>query len=234
MEVTTRMTTSTNERLERLDREVEELQQGFVEAVGQLQSAPQVDESHDARWTSIAHRLRHFRTELRPEDYDRNQIAELYTTLFDIRDILDSREQPDLEDLDQLLIQIERVRHVVRDALDEHVTGVAGDIGAVMKELNGWLPNTPQHEIAELVGVNRRTLNRWADKSGPPGRRLEIVARLVAILRHNWSEEGIVAWFNRPRRDLDGRTPLALLKQKNFDEDALIQAARAGRSQYAS
>lgn len=60
------------------------------------------------------------------------------------------------------------------------------------------------------------------------------MARLVAILRHAWTEDGIVAWFHRPRRDLQGQRPIAVLKDPNYDEDELISAARAGRSQYAT
>jgi hypothetical protein len=62
---------------------------------------------------------------------------------------------------------------------------------------------------------------------------LRVFARLVAILRHNWDEQGIVAWFDRPRRDLGGRRPATVLLDPNY-EDELISAARAGRSQYAS
>jgi uncharacterized protein (DUF2384 family) len=78
----------------------------------------------------------------------------------------------------------------------------------------------------EIVGVDRRTLSRWKKQSGPPKRRVRMVASLVAVLRHNWTEEGIVAWFYRPRRDLDGRKPIALLDDPNEDY-ALIIAARS-------
>jgi type VI secretion system protein ImpL len=61
-----------------------------------------------------------------------------------------------------------------------------------------------------------------------------VVARLVAILEHSWTPAGIVAWFHRPRRDLGGRTPLAVLSRRNPDEEALVSAARAGRSMYAT
>jgi len=228
------MTTTTSERLTQLDREVGNLQQGFVSAVQQLQDAPDVDGSWTARWNGIATRLRTLCRNLAPEDYDKDQLAGLYGTLFDIRDILDRHDEPDHDDLDQLLVAIEQVRQVVRDAIDEHVTGVTGDVGAVLADLNRWLPTTPQHEIAELVGVNRRTLSRWAGRSDAPSWRLQTVARLVAILRHNWTEEGIVAWFKRPRRDLMNRPPIALLDDKLRDEEALIGAARSGRSQYAT
>ncbi len=226
------VTMTTGERLEQLDREVEALKDGFVEAVAELQKAPEVENSFDERWAAINDRLRNLRAALRPEDYDKEQLAELYKTLLDIRDLLD--EGRDLDTLNSLLINIERIRHVVRDALDEHVCGVAGDVGLVIDELYKWLPNVPKHEIADLLDIDRRTLSRWADQTGMPSRRLQTVARLVAILRHNWTPDGIVAWFHRGRRDLNGRKPIQVLGDKNFDEDALVAAARAGRSQYAS
>lgn len=221
-----------SQRLTQLDREVEELKQSFVDAAHQLQQAPEVDDSHEERWRSIAQRLRDVRAELQPADYDKEQLAELLASLFDIRDLMG--ETRSLDTLDQLVLASERVRHVIRDALDEQVAGTDGDTAAVIDELLQRLPDTNREEVAELLGVNRRTLARWAQQTGAPKRRLRTVARLVAILRHNWTEDGIVAWFHRPRRELDGRTPLAVLGEENFDDQALITAARAGRSMYAT
>ena len=110
------------------------------------------------------------------------------------------------------------------DALDEHVDGVTGNVGEVLDELLGRLPDVPKHDIAEVLGIDRRTLARWAGQTKQPPRRLDVVARLVAILRHNWTQEGIIAWFHRPRRELDGRTPLAVLSEPHFDAEALIYA----------
>jgi hypothetical protein len=225
-------TLTPSERLTRLDREVEDLKQAFVDAAQQLEETPEVDGSYEERWAQISARLRDLRADLQPSDYDKEQVAVLFATLFDIRDLL--ADHQDLETIDQLVLATERVRHVIRDALDEHVAGVNGDVGLVVGELIRLLPNTTRGTIAELVGVDRRTLARWAKQSGTPSRRLRTVARLVAILRHNWSEDGIVAWFHRRRRDLGGRTPLAVLQEDNFDDEALFSAARAGRSMYGS
>ena len=225
-------TLTTGERLQQLDRDVEALKDGFVEAVAELQQAPEVDESFEERWQAISDRLRGLSTELQPQDYDKEQLAELFKTLLGIRDLLDQGR--DLDTLDHLLVSIERIRHVVRDALDEHVCGGARDVGLLAGDLERWLPGIPKRDVAELLAVDRRTLTRWADKVGTPTRRAQTVTRLVAILRHNWTPEGIIAWFHRPRRDLNGRRPLQVLSEKNFDEDALLSAARAGRSQYAS
>jgi hypothetical protein len=222
------------ERLGKLDQEVENLQHAFVEAVEHLRQAPEADGSYEERWNAIVQRMKGLREGIQAEDYDKEQLATLATTLLDIRDQLDRPDARDnLEVCDQLMIMLERIRHVVRDAIDEHVSGVSGDVGTVMAELDRWLPHIPDQTIAGLVGVNRRTLLRWRHLSGSPHRNLRIFARLVAILRHNWDEEGIVAWFDRSRRDLGGRKPAALLADPNV-EDELISAARSGRNQYAS
>jgi hypothetical protein len=224
------------ERLEQLDREVSALQRLFVEAVEEVRRAPETDDSFDERWIETAERLKNLRGAIRPEDYDKSQFATLATAMLDIRDQLerlDHEENVKLDVCDNLMILLERVRHVVRDALDEHVTGVADDVGLVMHDLDEWLPNTPDRTIADLLEVDRRTLSRWRGQAGEPRRSLRIFARLVAILRHNWDEQGIVMWFDRPRRDLGGRRPATVLLDPNY-EDELISAARAGRSQYAS
>jgi hypothetical protein len=227
------MAATTEERLERVDREVEDLKRSFVEAIQHLQVTPEVDASFDHRLSSVSARFRQLRTELQPEDFDKAQLDELWRAVVDIPDLLEAT--PNLEACDQMLIRIERVRHVVRDAIDEHVAGIAGDTAAVMNDLGRWLPTTTREKLAELLGVERRTLSRWQKLTGraaPP--RLRAVARIVAILRHSWTEQGIVAWFHRPRRELGGVTPLEVLADDNFDEQALMSAARSGRSQYGA
>ncbi len=225
------MTTTAPERLVQLDREVEEIKSGFVEVLSQLQEVSN-DDAFEERWRCIAQRLRQLRNGFQAEDFDKEQVVTVSKTLLDIYELIDDRESFDA--LDQLLINFERIRHVVRDALDEHVNGIAGNTREVLDELFERLAGVPQHEIADLVGIDRRTLLRWRESERMPPWRLRMVARLVAILRHNWTPEGAVAWFRRPRRDLDGRTPLDILESPERDEDAVITAARAGRSQYAS
>jgi uncharacterized protein (DUF2384 family) len=222
------------ERLGRIDQEVGKLQQGFIDAVERLRRAPEADGSFEDRWEGIAQRMKDLRGDIKPEDFDKEQLATLAGTLLDIRDQLDrGGAWGNLDVCDQLMIMLERIRHVVRDALDEHVSGVTGDVGMVMAELDRWLPNVPDQTIAKMIGVDRRTLSRWRGQAGQPRRNLRLFARLVAILGHNWDEEGIVAWFGRPRRELGGRRPVSLLGDPNA-EDALLSAARSGRSQYAS
>jgi len=222
------------ERLGNFDKTLEELQHGFVEAIERLRQTAEADGSFEDRWQEIASRLKGLRHDIEAEDYDKEQLVTLATALLDIHDQLDREDASwNLDVCDQLMIMIERIRHVVRDALDEHVTGVSGDVGIVMQDLDRWLPRIPDQTIAHFIGVDRRTLSRWRGQTGRPGRNLRVFARLVAILRHNWDEEGIVAWFERPRRDLVGRKPESLIDDPNAEAE-LIGAARSGRNQYAS
>lgn len=226
-------TLTSEERLGNADQELLDLKHSFVEAIGQLQERPEVDGSFHERLEAIDRRLRALREGLRPEDLDKAQIAEFHAALWEINDLLKEQGASyDLDVVDRLLICIERVRRVIRDALDEHVVGLPDDAGLIVEELGRWLPNASNEAIGHLVGVNRRTLSRWRKEDRAPTSRLRLVAQLVAILRHNWTEEGIVSWFERPRRALQGRKPIALLEDPGA-EDLLLSEARAGRSQDA-
>jgi hypothetical protein len=225
---------TTEERLGKFDQNLEDLQRGFIEAMEHVRQAPEADGSYEERWQEIASRLKGLRYSIEAEDYDKEQLVTLATTLLDIRDQLDREDASwNLDVCDQLMIMLERIRHVVRDALDEYVTGVSTDVGILMRDLDRWLPHIPDHTIARFLGVDRRTLSRWRGQTGQPRRNLRVFARLVAILRHNWDEEGIIAWFDRPRRDLAGRRPATLIADPNVEAE-LINAARSGRNQYAS
>jgi hypothetical protein len=65
---------------------------------------------------------------------------------------------------------------------------------------------------------------------GASSHRIQVVARVVAILRHAWTDQGVYAWFHRPRADLGGGPPIVLLDDPG-NERALLIAARAGRVQ---
>ncbi len=230
--VTTALTPE--QRLGHADQQLQDLKDSFVEAIGQLQKSRHVDSSFQERLSQIESRLRELRRGLRIEDLDRAQIGEFHGALWEIKDLIDDQgDEYDLDTVDQLLVCIERVRHVVRDALDEHVAGVPDDASLAVHELRQWLPDTSVETLSGLVGVDRRTLSRWSKVHRPTPRRLQLVASLVAVLRHNWTEQGIIAWFERPRRGLDGRRPVSLLDDP-VAEDLLLAEARSGRSQDAS
>lgn len=227
-------TLTPEERLEQVDQELEDLKQAFVEAVAKLRESPQIDDSISNRLKEISTRLGGLRNALRPEDFTKDQVVEQNDALWEIREALDDTNGDyDLDGLDRLLVGIERVRHVVRDALDEYVSGLQDNRSLIIRDMKEWLPGIPNRVIAELVGVDRRTLTRWTKEAGAPTSRLRLVARLIAILRHSWTPEGIIGWFLRGRVDLEGRRPVTLLDDPNWQEP-LLDAARAGRSQYAT
>lgn len=227
-------TLTPEQRLGHADQELQDLKNSFVEAIGQLERDRHLDDSFHERLAVIESRLRELRRGLRFDDLDKAQIAEFHSALWEIKDLIDDQgDEYDLDTVDQLLVCIERVRHVIRDALDEHVAGVPDDAGLAIQELRRWLPNTSAAQIARLVGVDRRTLSRWTKAHRAAPRRLQLVASLVAVLRHNWTEQGIVAWFDRPRRGLGARKPLSMLEDP-MAEELLLAEARSGRSQDAT
>lgn len=173
--------------------------------------------------------------DLGPLAFDPEALAEIRGVIIDGIEQLDAdggrTERIDV--LDDLLIRGEKIRHVLRDALDADRGGDPRDAQALSGSLGEWLPRVPQREIAELAGISLRQLQRWLKDGGEAPRRLQLVARLVVLLRKAWTPEGVVAWFHRPRRDLDGRRPIDLLDDPGA-EHALARAVRQGRAQHGA
>jgi transcriptional regulator with XRE-family HTH domain len=122
---------------------------------------------------------------------------------------------------------------LVRDAMDGHVGGLGQSSADVMQSLRRVLPSISQVELAALLGRSQRQVLRWARQAGAPPRRLELVTRIAMLLRHSWTEEGVVAWFMRPRPDLGGKKPIDLLDEPSRELE-LIAVARRGRAQHGS
>lgn len=145
----------------------------------------------------------------------------------------DLAERP-LDRLDDLLLSLEAVRHILRDAAEEDAGGGASTPAEVVRLLDGLLPGIDRAALAGLLGVDPRTLQRW--QGGEGGRlrpRALLVARLAAVLARTWTTEGVVAWFHRPRPDLGGDAPIARLDDPASAED-LMDAARRGRASHGA
>lgn len=140
---------------------------------------------------------------------------------------------PLLDIADRALLEAEAVRDVVRDVLQEQPPAELRDARAVVTLVEQWLPDLTVRQIAELLGMSERQVQRRRREGGPSTHRMQLVARLVAILRHAWTDQGVYAWFGRPRVELDGRAPLAILDDAGAERQLML-AARAGRVQGGS
>ncbi|MCP9490193.1 MAG: hypothetical protein MSC31_10000 [Solirubrobacteraceae bacterium MAG38_C4-C5] len=140
-------------------------------------------------------------------------------------------EGSDLDVADHVLMEMEAVRHILRDLLQEQPPIELRDAGRIVALLEEWLPSVSVAQLAGLLGLSGRQLQRYRREGGAASARAQLVARLVAILRHAWTGEGVVAWFDRGRHDLAGKRPMDLLDEPGANERALVLAARAGRVQ---
>jgi uncharacterized protein (DUF2384 family) len=141
-----------------------------------------------------------------------------------------------LDNADAFLIEMEAIRHIIRDVLDEQPPVALHDAAKAISLLEQWLPGVTQIQLSELIGISPRQMQRLVhaeQKSTPAPHRLQVVARIVAIIRHSWTPQGAVMWFQRPRAELGDRTPAALLDDPAHEHE-LIRAARAGRVQGAA
>jgi hypothetical protein len=225
------------QRLRALDEILEEWKDRYLQHVNEAEDPGDdvgIDGGYTERFQQTIHRLVDLNEQLHPEDFDPAALAE-------IRDIIikwiAALERFDparpLDSVDYFLVHAEAIRHLIRDAIDAHVDGGGDDARAVVLTLQTWLPDISQAKLAELLGISTRQLQRWKKDGGRPTRRLRTVARLIAILRRGWTDEGVIAWFYRPRHDLDEKRPIDLLDNAEFDE-LLSRAARQGRAQHGT
>jgi uncharacterized protein (DUF2384 family) len=235
LEVTCVSTATSPERdrlatIEELSRELLAWRAALDDALGDLSADPP-DDAYRQRVDGTVTRLVQVDGELHKADFDPEWVAEFRGLLLDsLRAI--QNEEP-LDAFDQLLLNIEAMRHLLRDALDGHVEGSEEDVAAVVQQLQQWLPRASQLEMAGLMGISTRQYQRWGQMRSQPTRRAQMVARLIAILRRSWTDAGVVAWFYRPRPELDGKAPVDVLDDVAY-EQALFRAVRQGRAQHGA
>lgn len=92
-------------------------------------------------------------------------------------------------------------------------------------------------DLARLLGVSTKTVNAW--KAGGPvtrnGRRVVVLAQLLTYLRASMTPAGLIMWFDAPRGQLDGSTPLELLDEDEAKaRELLLSLARGARGQLAT
>lgn len=164
-----------------------------------------------------------------PAQLDDRAVAEIRERLISLL-TLEIEETSSLDVADRFLMELEAVRHIIRDVLDEQPPIELRDAGNVVVLLEEWLSGLTVAQLAELLGLSPRQLQRRRLEGGVSTPRAELVTRLVAILRHSWTDKGVAAWFHRPQPDLAGKRPIDLLDSPAYERD-LLMAARAGRVQ---
>jgi DNA-binding transcriptional regulator YiaG len=137
--------------------------------------------------------------------------------------------------------KVELATMKMRDAVSrigrelEH--NILEDPQAAAKSVFTTLRNSGVSELARLLGVSTKTIKTW-EAGGPVTRktkRVVIVAQLLTDLRYSMTSVGLIMWFDAPRRQLGGRTPLDLLNENESSaQEMLISLARGARGQLAS
>jgi uncharacterized protein (DUF2384 family) len=138
----------------------------------------------------------------------------------------------------ELRMPLERTRQALRDLLAER--HVAAD--QPTKQVARWIVDitgVSQHELANLVGVGTRTLQRWlsdteaAAPSGDEEIRMRTLARTIDQLRWSMTPVGVVRWLQRPHPALSGRSPVDLLGEPSAYQE-LPRLAAATRAMVAT
>ncbi len=219
--------------IDELTKELGEWRDALTEALRELgeMAIDLTDAAYQKRLKDTADRLVQMDDELHRADFDPEWLAEFRGLLLDSLRAMQT-DQP-LDAFDKLLLNIEAMRHLLRDALDGHVERSEDDIAAVVQQLQRWLPRVSQPELAGLMGISTRQYQRWGQMHAAPTRRAQIVARLIAILRRSWTDAGVVAWFYRSRPELDNQAPIDVLNDAAW-EQALFRAVRQGRAQHGA
>jgi hypothetical protein len=220
----------------KIERWQTELQEDLATSAGQSEApGGTLDSAYVARFVETAQRLSSQLHREVPPDIDPEALAEIRGHIIEGLQALNAiDEERPLDSVDAFLVHAEAVRHIVRDALDGQPDGSESSAKELLDGLDQKLPGISKKQIGNLIGVGERQVQRLAkDEGRTPSRRLQLVARLAALLWRAWTPAGVVAWFYRDRPDLDGRAPIDVLEDPDY-ERALMLAARRGRAQHGS
>jgi hypothetical protein len=219
------------DELEQFEDLVEQWSRQLLDALGEAS----IPKDYLDRWQHTASRLSAAIDRSTPPSLDAEQVAEIRGELLGImQGVADRDPKRPLDSIESALLGLEAIRHVVRDALDQQAPG-EGDARMLVRELEEILPRVNRRDLGHLLGTSDRSIQRIiaSPTSVTPSRRLVLVARLVALLRRGWTPEGIVAWFQRSRPELDERSVLDVIDDAAFEQD-IFGLARHGRAQHGS
>ena len=167
------------------------------------------------------------------EDYDARKMFEF---LVGVRRAIvadpsgtDERGEIELKTI-QLRDVVRRIgRRLEHDELD--------DANVAARAIFATLKGVPVTDLSRLLGVSTKTVNTWK-AGGPVTRktgRVVVLAQLLTYLRSSLTPAGLVMWFDAPRHQLRGRTPLQLLDEDGpaAAREQLVPLARGARGQLA-
>jgi hypothetical protein len=216
-----------------LNEAVANLREGLEAAASPSQPST-IDPEYAKRFAETARRLSVQLSNELPPELESDAIAEIRRILINVLGELGQMDMDrPLDTIDGFFVGAEAIRHIVRDALDEHLGRQETDSRPLVDYLHEALPRISQADQARLVGISTRHLQRLGKDGGTPPRRLSVVARLVRLLRYAWTPEGVLAWFFRERRELDWHAPIDVLGEPGF-EGILLALARQGRAGHGS
>jgi hypothetical protein len=165
------------------------------------------------------------------EDYDARKMFEF---LVGVRRALTADPTDEGGEVELQTIKLRDVvrrigRRLEHDELDDPTVAARG-VFATLKDV-------PVGDLSRLLGVSTKTVNTW--KAGGPvtrnATRVVVLAHLLTYLRASLSPAGLVLWFDAPRHQLGGRTPLQLLDEDGpaAAREQLVPLARGARGQLA-
>ncbi len=211
--------------LKSVDESLRQLQRSLEEAARR----GAIDRDTVERLSNTLKRVAHRASENLPPQLDERAVTEIQRRLISLL-TLEIEETTSLDVADRFLMEMEAVRHIIRDVLDEQPPIALRDAKNVVALLEEWLPGLTVAQLAELLGLSERQLQRRRREGGAATNRAQLVTRLVAILRRSWTDQGVAAWFHRPQSELGGSKPIELLDDPSNERD-LLMAARSGRVQ---
>jgi AraC-like DNA-binding protein len=207
---------------------------GELEAATADAEVAAIDPRYLDRWLETARRLAVQVSNDLPPQLEPEAMAEIRKIIVNLLDRLERVDETrPLDTIDEFFVGSEAVRHILRDALDEHVGVHDDDARSLAAYLRDALPRVTQADQARIAGMSTRHLQRLAKEGGTPPRQLLLAARLVKLLRYVWNPEGVIAWFHRERTELDGHAPIDVAGDAGF-ERVLLRLARQGRAQHGA
>lgn len=167
------------------------------------------------------------------EDYDARKLFEF---LIELRRAItaDPEATDERGDVELATIRMRDVVHRIGRRLEHNSLD---DPQAAARSIFTTLSTIGVGDLARLLGVSTKTVNTW--KAGGPvtrkAERVVVLAQLLTYLRASMTPMGLVMWFDAPRHQLGGRTPLELLDDNEaLARETLGSLARGARGQLAS